>query len=99
MLDSLVQWIVGFTGPVDFWIHWSSEFTIFTDLNFDGRLKETATCRPATAGKNGSYCTRYFPSIFDQSDGRGGIFFVQTVLFADFPCARGIELCKHENRD
>ena len=82
LLDSLVQWIVG-----------------FTDLNFDGRLKETATCRPATAGKNGSYCTRYFPSIFDQSDGRGGIFFVQTVLFADFPCARGIELCKHENRD
>ena len=27
------------------------------------------------------------------------LFCVQTVLFADFPCALGIELCKHENRD
>ena len=50
LLNSLVQWIFGFTGPVDFWIHWSSEFSRFTGLNFDGRLKETATTQPPFTG-------------------------------------------------
>ena len=46
--------MVGFTGPVDCWFHWSIEFTRFTGLSFDDTFeqKEIATCSPATAGKN-----------------------------------------------